>query len=273
MTIGTTSFGFRYQLLDPARAPSMQDLIRQALALELDALQICENARPLALHEAEWRDLIAFAGENRLLIGFGCKTTQAPVFEQFLALARLTPGRTLRLVFEEESGSPLSRECVDTFLRSAAPRLLNAGVRLAIENHFVLPSRTLREAVEPYPESLIGFCVDTANSLRNFESPEQVLELLGPRALCYHIKDYGVQGHVVGFEVGGAPLGRGKLRLRPILQAILEKQAEPEIYLENWVPPSGDRDADMANDERWLKESLAFLKLAVQQARCGAGSS
>ena len=263
MIVGTTSFGFRYQLLDPDRAPSMREIVRQAIALDLDALQVCENARPLAVSEAEWRHLIAFADQNRLQIGFGCKTTQAAVFENYLRLAELTHGRMLRLVFEEEHGAPPTREAVYAFLHAAGPRLRDSGIRLAIENHFDVPSRMLAEAVAPYPESLIGFCVDTANSLRNFESPEQVMELLGPRAFCYHVKDYSLDGHMLGFVVGGAPLGHGKLNVRGILKSIREKHANPEIYVENWVPQTGDRDIDVANDERWLKESLASLRAAL----------
>lgn len=270
MIIGTTSFGFRYQLLDAARAPSMRDLIRQAAALGLDALQICENARPLAVPAAEWRDHVRYAADSGVRLGFGCKTTRIAIFEDYLRLAELAPGRTLRLVFEEEQGAPPSRAAIDAFLAAGAPRLRDAGVRLAIENHFDVPSRTLAEAAGPYEEGLIGFCVDTANSLRNFESPERVMELLGPRAFCYHVKDYSVRGHMLGFVVEGAPLGRGNLPAAAVLDRIFERQREPEIYVENWVPQSGDRDTDMANDDAWLRESLAFLRGALGEARRAA---
>ena len=53
----------------------------------------------------------------------------------------------------------------------------------------------------------VAFCLDSANSLRNFESIEQVWTLLAPRACMYHLKDYHVTGSNVGFAVSGAPAG------------------------------------------------------------------
>lgn len=173
------------------------------------------------------------------------------------------PGRTLRLVFEEEQGQAPSRAQVERFLARAAPLLERANARLAIENHFDVPSALLAAAVQPYPEALVGFCVDTANSLRNFESPEAVLDLLGPRAFCYHLKDYRVDGHMLGFAVTGAPLGEGRLDLAGTLARIRERHSEPEIYVENWVPASGGRERDIAADADWLGKSLTRLRSAL----------
>ena len=260
MRIGTTSFGFRYQLLDPALAPPLTSLIDQAAGAGLDMLQICENARPLELGEIEWQRLLGHARSAGVAIGLGCKTTRQDVFAAYLMRAAALPHRMLRLVFEEEEGAPPTREQVDRFLQRAAPQLEAAGVRLAIENHFDVPSRLLADAVRPYPVQLIGFCVDTANSLRNFESPEQVMELLGGRAFCYHIKDFQVAGHLLGFAVTGAPLGKGALKLDSLLARILEHNPEPDLYVENWVPASGNRDIDIGQDAAWLAQSLVCLR-------------
>ena len=266
MRIGTTSFGFRYQLLDPALAPPLTRIIEQAAQLGLDTLQICENARPLELTAAQWDELQRQAAQSGLALGLGCKTTSKDVFARYLERAAPLPGKMLRLVFEEESGSPPSREQVDRFLEQAAPMLEAAGMKLAIENHFDLPSSMLADAVEPYPHELIGFCVDTANSLRNFESPEHVLALLGPRAFCYHIKDFTVAGHLLGFAVTGVPLGKGALKLDPLLQRIFDHNPEPDLYVENWVPATGERFTDILQDAAWLRESLEALRYRVATA-------
>jgi sugar phosphate isomerase/epimerase len=260
MTIGTTSFGFRYQLLDPVQAPPLERLADQAAELGLDSLQICENARPLDLSDEQWNAFVRHAHRAGIAIGLGCKTTRVDVFRAYLARAAALPARVLRLVFEEESGAAPTRECVDRFLADAAPELERAGVKLAIENHFDVPSAMLAGAVRRYPPGLIGFCVDTANSLRNFESPEQVLDLLGGRALCYHIKDFQVRGHMLGFAVTGAVLGTGALKLDALLERVLWRDREPDLYVENWVPATGDRAQDIAEDARWLRESLACLR-------------
>lgn len=116
----------------------------------------------------------------------------------------------LRVVLEEEGRHP-STGTVEELQTAVWPSIERTGVRLAIENHFDIPSESLADAIRDYPPERVGFCVDTANSLRNFEPPARVMELLGPRALCYHLKDFTVDGHLLGFKVEGAPLGRGRL--------------------------------------------------------------
>lgn len=270
MIIGTTSFGFRYQLLDPARAPALTDVVDQVRQLGLAALQVCENARPLDLRDAEWSRLAAHAESAGVRLGLGCKTTDLATFRRYLDRAAMLPGRMLRLVFEEEQGSPLTRAHVARFLEKAMPLVENCRARLAIENHFDVPSRILAEEVAAYPAPVVGFCVDTANSLRNFEPPETVMALLGPRTFCYHLKDYRVDGHLLGFEVAGAPLGTGRLRVDEFLDSVFARHAEPEIYLENWVPASGDYARDVAQDELWLRASLEHLRERLR-ARESAG--
>lgn len=260
MRVGTTTFGFRYLLHDPARAPALTDILDQARALGLEILQVCENARPLELDDDKWGAVAAHATAIGLELQLGCKTTRLEVLNRYLRRAAGLPSKLLRLAFEEEHGAPPGRVQIDEFLRQAAPLLEQAGVRLAIENHFEVPSSMLRAAVEPYPATLIGFCVDTANSLRNFESPERVMELLGPRAFCYHLKDFRVDGHMLGFSVTGAPLGAGKLDVDRFLDAVFARDPSPEILLENWVPATGNWEADVAEDRAWLTQSLAFLR-------------
>jgi L-ribulose-5-phosphate 3-epimerase UlaE len=99
-----------------------------------------------------------------------------------------------------------------------------------------------------------------ANSLRNFEDWEKVFDLLGDRAVCYHLKDYRIAGSNVGFSVGGAPFGEGQIDARAILRCIFAKTPDPKIYLENWTPSTGDREQDIATDARWLEKSIANLR-------------
>jgi sugar phosphate isomerase/epimerase len=257
MRTGTTSFGFRYQLLDPALSPPLEAIAAETARLGLARLQICENARPLECRRQDWEAMLESAAAAGVEIGLGCKTLQLEVFERYVRLAASVPNRTLRLVLEEDRGAPPTRAAVEAFLRRAAPVAEAAGLRLAIENHFDIPSKMLAEAAADYPAGLVGFCVDTANSLRNFESPETVLDRLGPRAFCYHLKDYEVVGTPLGFTVGGAKLGKGKLDLDGILRRIFARDPDPEIYLENWAPASGDRGRDIAAEREWLRDSFA----------------
>ncbi len=260
-TIGTTSYGFRYLLLDEQRAPSLTSIVQKAQKAGLAALQVCENARPVKLSAAEWSDVVRAASDCGIELHVGCMTLNPDTFARYVDLAASTPGSgTLRIVLENEDGRAAGRDSIVHFLDRTLPRLEEAGIRLAIENHFHIPCRSLAAVVERYPRNLVGFCIDSANSLRNFESAEQVFELLGSRAIYYHLKDFRVDGTNVGFMVQGAPLGEGDLNLQNVLRLITTWHAKPLIFLENWVPQSGDRDRDIEADEQWLAQSLNNLR-------------
>ena len=263
LAVGATSYVYRYLLGDEGSAPPLAKLIRLARRAGLDRLQICENARPLALAPSGWKELQREAAEIRLEISLGCMTLDPAVVFQYLDRTEALGGSDLRLVLESETGSPLSVHRIRAFLDEVLPRFESRGIRLAIENHFAIPSKTLAEAVAPYPAGALGFCVDVANSLRNFEDWEKVFEFLGDRAFCYHLKDYRISGSNVGFSVSGAPFGEGQIPAQAILARILATNPDPRIYLEAWTPSTGDRQTDIETDARWLDTSIANFRNLV----------
>lgn len=267
--VGTTSYGFRYLLADEQHAPSLTGLIERTAAVGLEALQICENARPLAASAGEWRKAIGRAGDTGLALTLGCMTLDPETLSRYLDRAAMIPGAsTVRIVLEDDTGRAPERDCIDRFLESAARLAAAANLTLAVENHFHIPCRVLAEACTPYPREVIAFCVDSANSLRNWESADAVFDALGDGAVCYHLKDYRVRGSNVGFEVGGAPLGEGDLDLARCLNRIFARHTRPLIFLENWVPSAGHREADIAADADWLTRSAAALR-----RRIGSGAA
>jgi sugar phosphate isomerase/epimerase len=263
-TIGTTSYGFRYLLMDARSAPSLVSLIERTREAGLEALQICENARPLQATAGEWREAIRAAGDAGVGLHVGCLTLNLDTLAQYLELAAAIPGAdTLRIVMENEHGIKPGREAIVRFLDGAMSRLERSRMKLAIENHFHIPCRTLAEAARGYPAERVAFCIDTANSLRNWEAAEQVFAALDSRVVFYHLKDFKVEGTNVGFSVRGAPLGDGDLDLPGCLERIYARPEAPLILLENWVPQSGDRDRDVAADAEWLSRSLVNLRRAL----------
>jgi sugar phosphate isomerase/epimerase len=264
-TIGTTSYGFRYLFMDRSSAPPLPSLIEAARGAGLQALQICENARPLERSPAEWRDTIRAAADAGVELHAGCMTLDLETLSRYLELAAAIPAaNTLRIVMENEGGPLPSRDTIVGFLDAAMPRLERSRLRLAIENHFHIPCRTLADVGGGYPAAQVAFCIDSANSLRNFEPAEQVFDLLDSRAAFYHLKDYRVHGTNVGFSVTGAPLGEGALDLDGCLERMYAKHERPLILLENWVPQTGQRDVDIAADAEWLTRSLRNVRRALK---------
>jgi 3-oxoisoapionate decarboxylase len=264
--IGTTSYGFRYRLMGSTGEPPLVSLVQQTREAGLDALQICENARPLDLSAAAWRDVLRAASDVDVAVHLGCMTLDAETLSRYLERAAMIPGATaLRIVLEDDSGHAVSRDRLERFLAAATARASDAGLMLVVENHFHIPCSVLAEMARSYSAKVVSFCVDSANSLRNWESATQVFDLLDDRAVFYHLKDFQVQGSNVGFEVTGAPLGDGSLDLDACLERMFARHTQPLIFLENWVPATGDRSTDIAADAEWLARSLTGLRRALAQ--------
>lgn len=265
MKIGTTSFGFRYAFLDPATAPTFVQMIQQAHAVGVERLQICENTRPLEVSAAGWREAMRCAADLGVEIQIGCKTLKPEIVERYLELAQLLSCKQLRIVTEEpEENLHGTRENVSRLLEDIVPKLQRAGLRLAIENHFDISSTLLVELAAPYPADVVGFCVDTANSLRSFEPALEVLRLLRDRAYCYHLKDYRVVGSMISFSVVGAPLGEGQLDLDACLRMIFAWPPVPDLFVETWTPSENNRERDVALDAEWVRRSISNLRTRLQ---------
>jgi len=261
MRIGTTSFGFRYAFLDQAKAPTLSEMIRQAHAAGIERLQICENTRPLEVPRREWLDAQHCAADLGMELQLGCKTLKPTEAERYIQLAQELSFDQLRIVMEDpDHREHATRETVVRLLEATVPKIQNAGLRLAIENHFDISSTLLVEVAAPYPANVVGFCVDTANSLRSFEPTGEVLRLLGGRAFCYHLKDYRVIGSMVNFSVVGAPLGEGALDLDACLDDIFSRQPIPPLFVETWTPSEDDREKDIALDAEWVRRSVQNLR-------------
>lgn len=258
--IGATSYVFRYLLADVARAPRMWDFLAMARDAGLERLQVCENARPLEMSCSEWERLRTRSDERGLDIALGCMTLDLQVVAQYLDRVDAIGGSQLRIVLEREGGGRISSGEVHEFLGRVVPWLEDRGMRLAIENHFDIPCRMLAEAVAEYPKEAVGFCLDVANSLRNFEDLDTVFDLLSPRALMYHLKDYRLTGSNVGFAVTGTPFGEGQIDRRKLFHRIFEHTEIPEMYLETWTPQTGDWETDVASDARFVAASIRNLK-------------
>jgi sugar phosphate isomerase/epimerase len=267
MMIGTTSFALRYRYLDPATAPRLEDQLEPLRRLGVEAFQICENVRPREIPEDRWQVVMRRAQDLGMHLSLGCMTMRVEELRWHLERASSLPSRNIRVIFELDKQGEPSRAQVVRLLDGVTPVLQQLDMRLAIENHFDLSSQLLAEIIADYPAESVGCCLDVANSLRNAESPETVFDLLEDRAFFYHFKDYRIEGSNVGFRVLGAPLGQGLLDMAGLLRRVGDRFADPEIYVENWVPTTGDANKDAATDLQWLGIGInAVRKFYVEAA-------
>ncbi len=92
-------------------------------------------------------------------------------------------------------------------------------VKIAIHNHgpdarYDKAADTLNAVKHLHPH--IGACVDTGHALRSGEAPHDVIEQLGARVHCVHLKDWKIGGEETVIGEGDMDLGKTVAALRAI---------------------------------------------------------
>lgn len=113
-----------------------------------------------------------------------------------LRIARLLGSPVARCVLGkvEDRRSPggITARIAETLavLRAVRAEALDAGVRIAVENHAGdMNSTELLELVDAAGRDFVGATLDTGNALWALEEPMQALETLGPVTVCTGLRD------------------------------------------------------------------------------------
>ncbi|MDQ6759955.1 MAG: sugar phosphate isomerase/epimerase [Acidobacteriota bacterium] len=78
-------------------------------------------------------------------------------------------------------------------LRAVRSRVLDAGIKIAIENHAGdMQARELKSLIEAAGKDFVGVCLDSGNPLWTIEDPHLTLETLYPYVLTSHVRDTAV---------------------------------------------------------------------------------
>lgn len=254
MRLGLSSFIYRYAASrDPRNAQPMDHVtvLKRAYACGLDAVQFADN---MPLHLLSPKDLAALrdlSGELGVAIEVGTKGLDRDLLHDYVSLALFFGSRALRLVLDEPDPAR-----AEEALRWLAPRLEEANLPLAIENHGEMPAAALAEIVERIGHPLLGFCVDTANNLILLERPLETMALLAPRALQFHLKDFAVERAPVGYRITGRQLGEGALDIPETLRLIRPVERDLDVFLEAWMDPAPGWGETLLKEEQWITRSI-----------------
>ena len=102
-------------------------------------------------------------------------------------------------------------------IRACRRDILASGVRLALENHAGdLHSWELRSLIDEAGHDLVGANLDTGNAFWTLEDPMDVLETLGPVALCSSLRDAMVWEAPDGATMQWTAAGEGLLDWRAL---------------------------------------------------------
>jgi sugar phosphate isomerase/epimerase len=137
-------------------------------------------------------------------------------------------------------------------LREVRSQVLDAGLKIAIENHKELMAWQTRQLIETAGKEFVGSYLDTGNPVFVAEDPMTTVEELGPYAVTFHLRDSVVYDHPDGVAVQWVPLGEGTIDFKALVARAA--QLMPEVYL--YCKPITARPPvviPVYSDEFWTK--------------------
>jgi len=263
--LGVGSYTYTWAVGVPSHTPKTPltptDIVRKANAAGLHCAQFADNLPLERLTTEERHELADFAASRRVAVEVGARRMTPDHLARMIDVAAFFGSHTLRFVIDGPGYEPTPDEAA-TVIREALPRLREAGVRLAIENHDRLLADEFREIVKRTDEDQVGICLDSVNSMGAGEAVRDVTRILAPHTLNLHIKDFTVRrvSHMMGFVVEGTPAGQGMLDIPWLLETVRAHGRCQSAIVELWTPPESPSEKTIATEARWAEESLHYLK-------------
>ncbi len=137
-------------------------------------------------------------------------------------------------------GMPIEGHIENTVktLRPLRSRFLDAGVRIAIENHAGdMQARELKTLIEEAGKDFVGACIDSGNPVWAIEDPHLTLETLAPYCLTSHVRDSAVWRTPEGVAVRWTRMGEGNVGIADWVRKYTELCPGRALSLEIIVTP------------------------------------
>jgi sugar phosphate isomerase/epimerase len=97
-------------------------------------------------------------------------------------------------------------------LRAVRSRVIDAGLKIAIENHAGdMQARELKTLIEEAGKDFVGACLDSGNPVWAIEDPHLTLETLAPYVVTSHVRDSAVWPAPRGASVAWTRMGEGNI--------------------------------------------------------------
>jgi sugar phosphate isomerase/epimerase len=133
-------------------------------------------------------------------------------------------------------------------LDALTPRLLDLGLRVAVETHADLTADELLGLLDRLHPEAFGVTLDTGNLAMRLDDPLRAVERLAPRVVCTHVKDCVLARTGRGLCWQARPVGAGALPMADMLDRLVA--ANPSLNLSIELHP---RTYDLPiHDPSWL---------------------
>lgn len=283
MELGLGSYAFRWAVgtsaFRPSRPLTLSGMVEQTADLGCTLLQVADSAELNAQSSPERLRLREHAAGLGIRLQTGTSgLTEERMLVQ-LDIARDLEADIVRVVLDADGINPSVQESID-ILTALAPRYADAGVTIAIENHFLTPSPEIVAIVENVSSASVGVCLDTGNSIMVGEWPMKTIELLAPYAVNLHLKDYAIESdvHGVGGHVVGRRISEGWLDIPQTLGSVAHADSRLAghlgVIIEQWLPFTGDEQSTLDTERAGREANVARAREALsRRAEAPAGTT
>ena len=163
-------------------------------------------------------------------------------------------------------------DAIAAVLKNSRSRLMDAGVKVAIENHAGdMQARELKTLVEAAGSDFVGVCIDSGNPVWTIEDPHLTLDTLAPYVLTSHMRDSALWNTPDGAAVRWTRMGDGNMGMEDYIRTYVEKCPGKAVSLE--VIVSGNpRMMNYHNPQFWdIYRSTPAWEFARFLALCDKG--
>lgn len=220
-------------------------LVDYTAGLRLDAIFLQDSLDPEAMVPSHWAKIKDYASSKGLHLetGTGAVLPKSPA-DFDASVKNLSTG----IERAKALGSPIVRclhaadrdhlpagpveqhiETMTKVLRAVRQRAMDAGVKIAIENHKDLLAWEMRQVIEGAGKEFVGSYLDTGNPVFVLEHPMTTLEVLGPYALTVHLRDSVIYETRNGAAVQWVPLGEGVVDFKAFVARM--REVCPPVYV------------------------------------------
>jgi len=165
--------------------------------------------------------------------------TAADQITRMIAAARTVGSPIVRCVLgssaDRTGDIPLQTHIENTVkvLRNVRPRVLDAGLKIAIENHAGdMQAREVKSLIEAAGKDFVGSCLDSGNPVWTLEDPHLTLETLAPYVLTSHVRDSAVWDTPQGAAVSWTRMGEGSIGMEDYIREFAAKCPGKPLSLE-----------------------------------------
>ncbi|RYH07703.1 sugar phosphate isomerase/epimerase [Tropicimonas sp. IMCC6043] len=269
MRLGLGSYAYRWNIgikdQVPAHPMTPFDVLEAAEKMGLDLIQYADNMPLEALSPEDLERLAAMAREKGITLEVGTQCFNAEQVSRYIEICKVISSKILRVALDAADAQIPVPELAEQ-LRPLVEDAKEAGIRIAIENHFNYPSPRMVELLKAVDDPALGICLDVANSICAKEWPEETIAMLAPYTINLHLKDYVIEPdpYGVGFRIRGVPLGTGRADIPWILDQLAHCDKDMSVLVEHWLPLGNSLEEAMAQEQPWLDQTVAAARRFIE---------